>query len=307
MNFYVGITDKNWFEHHKCTQADEVNYWLPGGNTGFKAISEGDLFLFKLHKRNSGKIVGGGFFVSFSFLPIFLAWEAFGTKNGVDSLQDLENRIRHYRTKNNRPLENPQIGCIIINEPFFFDEKDWIEPPKDWSDHIVQGKGYSSDQQIGKHLLEEVQERLSGKNSQPSLRDSARIRYSFINTKHRMGQGAFKIVVADAYKRSCAFSGERTLPILEAAHIKPYSKGGEHAVENGILLRSDIHILFDKGYLTVDDDYRIEVSNRLNADYGNGIMYYQMHGQDLRVLPTRLELRPSTNNLKWHNENVFLC
>jgi len=63
MNFYVGITDKNWFEHHKSTQADEVNYWLPGGNTGFKAISEGDLFLFKLHKRNSGKIVGGGFFV----------------------------------------------------------------------------------------------------------------------------------------------------------------------------------------------------------------------------------------------------
>ena len=101
MNFYIGITDKNWFEYHRNKKVDEVNYWLPGGNTNFRALSEGDLFLFKLHKKNSGKIVGGGYFVSSSFLPIFLAWEAFGEKNGVGSLDDLENRIKHYRSKNN--------------------------------------------------------------------------------------------------------------------------------------------------------------------------------------------------------------
>ncbi len=139
MNFYIGVTDRTWFEHHKARQVDEVNFWLPGGNVNFRALSEGDLFLFKLHKRYGGKIVGGGYFVSFSFLPIFLAWEAFGDKNGVDSLQDLENRIRHYRIKNKRPLDNPQIGCTILTEPFFFEEDRWIEAPDDWSDSIVQG------------------------------------------------------------------------------------------------------------------------------------------------------------------------
>jgi len=264
------------------------------------------LFLFKLHKRNSGKIVGGGYYISFSFLPIFLAWEAFGVKNGVESLLDLENRIRHYRTKNKRPLENPQIGCIILTDPFFFDEKDWIEPPKDWSNHIVQGKGYSSDKADGKYLFEEIQERLKEKNERTLCRDLADIRYTYINTKHRMGQGAFRVVVTDAYRRSCAFSGERTLPILEAAHIRPYSAEGEHSTENGILLRSDLHILFDKGYMTVDNDYRIEVSKRLNSDYGNGKMYYSMHGQELKVIPNCIEHRPSISNLQWHNENIFL-
>jgi putative restriction endonuclease len=47
-------------------------------------------------------------------------------------------------------------------------------------------------------------------------------------------------VVLDAYERRCSITGERVLPVLEAAHIKPYAPGGEHRVDNGLLLRSDI-------------------------------------------------------------------
>ena len=65
--------------------------------------------------------------------------------------------------------------------------------------------------------------------------------------KHRLGQGAFRIVVTDMYQRRCAISGEKTLPVLEAAHVKPFSMNGENAPENGVLLRSDIHTLFDAG------------------------------------------------------------
>jgi putative restriction endonuclease len=305
VNFYVGVTDKIWFEHHKANQVDEVNFWLPGGNINFHALSEGELFLFKLHKRNSGKIVGGGYFVRFSFLPIFLAWEAFGEKNGVSSLQDLESIIRHYREKNKRPLDNPQIGCIILTEPFFFKEDDWIDIPKDWGNGIVQGKRYSSDTSIGRQLLEEVKERQGYVIGEKMLFEHTDIRYAFINTKRRIGQGAFRIVVTEAYNRKCAFSGEKTLPILEAAHIKPYARDGQHALDNGVLLRSDLHILFDKGYITIDDGYRIEVSKRLNSDYGNGKMYYSMHGQNLVVLPQDVGGRPSLDNLQWHNENIY--
>jgi len=65
---------------------------------------------------------------------------------------------------------------------------------------------------------------------------------------------------------------------LEAAHIKPYEKSGPHLVSNGLLLRSDIHKLFDMGYLTVTSDYHIEVSPRIKEQFENGRDYYKFHG-----------------------------
>ena len=61
----------------------------------------------------------------------------------------------------------------------------------------------------------------------------------------RLGQGAFRLAVTDAYERRCAVTDEKTLPILDAAHIRAFSAGGEHDVGNGLLLRTDIHRLFD--------------------------------------------------------------
>lgn len=125
-------------------------------------------------------------------------------------------------------------------------------------------------------------------------------------TKHRLGQGAFRVVVTDAYQRRCAITGEKTLPVLEAAHIKPYAEEGPHAVNNGLLLKSDFHTLFDGGYITIDKDYRIDVSKRLHEDYGNGKDYYKYHGEKLLILPEKQIELPSKEYLEWHNEHVFL-
>ena len=60
--------------------------------------------------------------------------------------------------------------------------------------------------------------------------------------------------MTDGYDRRCAISGEKTLPILDAAHIRSYASGGEHEVSNGLLLRTDIHKLFDRGYVTITEE-----------------------------------------------------
>src|SRR5881296_3568769 len=79
-------------------------------------------------------------------------------------------------------------------------------------------------------------------------------------------------------------TNERTLPVLQAAHIKPYALDGPHALNNGLLLRSDLHTLFDQGYLTVDPKVmRIVVSNRIRDEFENGRDYYRLHGQPLRL------------------------
>jgi putative restriction endonuclease len=82
----------------------------------------------------------------------------------------------------------------------------------------------------------------------------------------RLGQGTFRTLIADTYQRRCAVTGERALPALDAAHIRSVQSGGRHLVNNGLLLRSDVHRLFDAGYVTVTpDDHRFRVSSRLKT------------------------------------------
>ena len=97
----------------------------------------------------------------------------------------------------------------------------------------------------------------------------------------------------------------RSLPVLEAAHIKPYAADGPHRLSNGILLRSDLHKLFDLGYVTVTPDLHFEVSQRLKTEWENGREYYAHHGQSLRFHPSDEWSRPSREFLAWHNENRF--
>lgn len=302
MKMYVGITDRDWFELLKSKNYREVNFWKPG-TANFKALSEGDLFLFKLHAPYN-YIVGGGFYESFSILPTFLAWDTFKLANGVNNLDELNQRIRKYRSRNNMLESNPQIGCILLNETFYFDEKDWIPAPEDWKNSIVQGKVYSIEERIGAKLYTEVNDRLKLIPTTAAVADSTN-RFGYSMTKHRIGQGAFRIGVVDAYHRRCAISGEKTLPVLEAAHIKPVEEDGPYQINNGVLLRSDIHILFDHGYITIDDDYRIDVSDHLHEDFGNGKDYYQYKGKQI-ILPDNMVNAPEKSFIEWHNNNIYI-
>ena len=121
----------------------------------------------------------------------------------------------------------------------------------------------------------------------------------------RLGQGAFRIVVTDAYERRCAVSGERVLPVLEAVHVRPYAEGGLHQLDNGLLLRSDLHTLFDRGYITVTPDRHVEVSKRIREEFENGHEYYALQGSVIRSPKLGIP-QPAVQNLQWHNDNRFL-
>ena len=202
-----------------------------GSRTPFKAIDVGDLFLFKLHSHRD-YIVGGGFFLKFTILPSSLAWEAFGIANGAENLFELKNNIYKYRKTDRLSEPDPNIGCVILSMPFYFDEQDWIPVPYDWSKNIVQGKTYDTRDLIGLSLYKKVNKRLeTGKIDKLCVAENNIVdrfgREQII--KPRIGQGAFKILITDVYNRRCAFTGEKTLPVLEAAHIKPYSLEGSGA------------------------------------------------------------------------------
>jgi len=120
----------------------------------------------------------------------------------------------------------------------------------------------------------------------------------------RLGQGAFRLLVTDAYQRRCAVTGERTLPVLDAAHIRPYAELGPHKLENGILLRKDLHALFDAGYVTVTPSLELRVSRRIREEFENGRDYYALEGSSVR-LPMPPAPPPSAEYLEWHGDAVF--
>ena len=86
-----------------------------------------------------------------------------------------------------------------------------------------------------------------------------------------------------------------TLPALEAAHIKPVEEKGPNAVYNGLLLRSDVHRLFDRGYMTVTPELRIEVSRRIREEFENGRYYYPFHWNKISHLPRNQADWPSSD------------
>jgi putative restriction endonuclease len=112
--------------------------------------------------------------------------------------------------------------------------------------------------------------------------------------KRRQGQPAFRRNLLRAYGGRCAITGCAIEPLLEAAHIVPYRGPKTNDVRNGLLLRADIHTLFDVGAVRIDPDGKVRLVPSLH-----GTEYGALHGQQLRMpeLPTD---HPSQRALAWH-------
>jgi putative restriction endonuclease len=306
---YVGVTDFDWYSFLSSRpDLTEVNFWQPGGTVRFKALSQGELFLFKLHSPNN-YIVGGGFFSASSLLPVSIAWETFGPMNGVASLPEMRRRIAKYRREELRPGDDPTIGNIVLTGAFFLRREAWIPIPNDFSLNIVQGKTYDLDVGTGRELGAALQ--LALQHGQVSLQrmvaegEVARMFSDPLLARRRLGQGGFRLLITESFERQCAVTREHTLPVLDAAHIRPVTQQGQHAVNNGLLLRSDVHTLFDRGYVTVTPDYKFRVSRRLDEEWQNGKVYYALDKKPIH-LPRRPDQYPDSALLEWHAETIFI-
>src|SRR3989338_5502692 len=159
MRIYVGVTDFDWYQFLSAKpELDEANFWQPSVTGRFRALSPGEPFLFKLHSPRNF-IIGGGFFAHYSELPVSLAWNAFEEKNGARSIGEMRRRIEYYR-RFASITEDYKIGCILVEQPFFFSQDNWIPVPQNWSSNIVRGKGYNTDETIGADLWGKIMLRL---------------------------------------------------------------------------------------------------------------------------------------------------
>jgi putative restriction endonuclease len=309
----IAVTDFGWYEFlFEQGPLDEVNFWRPSARLAFRGESSSP-FLFKL-KSPHNSICGFGFFNRYSAIPIWLAWDAFEERNGCRTKMEMLNRItkirRNIQYVGSASVE--QIGCILISNPVFFPKEAWIPQPEDWAKNNLTYKRYDLAVGEGKRIWDaclqtaaEIGLQSSNEHELPQVDDKQPGYGRLSLVRQRLGQGTFRVAVLDNYNRGCAVTDEHSLPALEAAHIKPYSENGPHSTANGILLRADIHNLFDTGYITVTPQFRVEVSSRLKSEFENGHTYYPLHGKEIR-LPAHTADHPSKGLLEWHNEKKYV-
>ncbi|MEM1054326.1 MAG: HNH endonuclease [Bacteroidota bacterium] len=310
---YVANTDYGWFRNLASLASspaglDEANFWRPSGKQVVKYLEYGNPFVFKLRAEHGHKIVGFGSWVSFARLSIAEAWSALGSSNGYPSLPELWTAVTGLAASQQTEAGGYQqiIGCDLIASPVFFPDEMWVDSPRNWAGSIVSGKGYSMDGGEGLRIWQECLATAELLNSHVPIGNrpasEPEVRFGKGQVVYpRLGQGTFRFGLQRLYGR-CAVSQEHSLPALDAAHIIPYGQeGGTHSVRNGLLLRADIHRLYDAGYVAVTPDYEFRVSGQLRDDFDNGKVYYRleekMSGRKIWT-PADAQLKPDPSRLE---------
>lgn len=280
-NMYLGITDTNWFKFLRAKKDQigrYINFWTPG-TKNFKAIKPGELFIFKLHaeksKGENGEIVGGAYFDGFEQMSVSEAWDRFGYGNGTESKFELKAAIDEYRVRNNM-YQNSDIGCIVLRDPFFFDDDKWIESPRDWGKSIVSGKKYEISRGIGYDLYQKIDVIINDNANELIISDIeiyadklqmvGKERETFV--KARVNQSIFRERLLKKYK-CCCLCKINNPKFLIASHIKPWVKSENNEkldINNGLLLCPNHDALFDSGYISFEDNGAIMISKHLKQE-----------------------------------------
>ncbi len=159
--------------------------------------------------------------------------------------------------------------------------------------HLILQAGFSDLAQAGWQVMErdpvETERRIVEQISRRPFRDRA-----------------FSTAVRMAYDNTCAVTGLRIIngggrPEVQAAHIKPVAESGPDSMRNGLALSGTAHWMFDRGLISVADDYSLLL--REGAIPGH---FFRIINEDRRLkVPETPSHRPHPNFLKYHREEVF--
>lgn len=288
---------RDWLEHLKEQPLTEVNFWTPTP-WNVRRLQAGDTFYFLL-KAPIRKIGGYGRFIRYENLTPRDAWDKYGKGNGVTTVEDLISkvgRIAGRRSKLFKSDNDYKIGCIVLNDPVFFDEEDYIAVGKmgmSFPAKVVKHKYFREDALAPINPL--ISWALSGKDDPFELVGKGNKEYETGRRKRRKGCSQFRIKVLKAYDYKCAVSGETCDEVLDAAHIEDYINEKSNHVQNGISLRLDLHRLYDAGLIDIGADYKVKVSPHVHSTE-----YVHFDGKKIH-LPQEPSLRPSRKALNKHS------
>lgn len=286
-------TEPEWFYFLRdAVPAQRVNFWAPSA-WNVSHLEQGARVYFRL-KGSGGQVGGWGRFVRYQNATVTAAWRAFGPANGVSSRAALLERLRRIARDPTLNADH-EIGCIILDDPVLLPDEAFRTTAAlgvDYPRTVQKFKYFERDSlPLGE---EEVADKAPFQLVPASDRTTKET-----EVKDRAGQERFRREVREAYGYACAITGVAHVEALDAAHVQPHVGPASNHVQNGLLLRVDLHRLFDAGLLTVDQELRVQVSPLVTA-----AAYQALAGTRLR-LPEAASARPSAEALAFHRASVF--
>jgi len=133
-------------------------------------------------------------------------------------------------------------------------------------------------------------------------------KYTIRETKVRVNQDYFRTMVLSNYPFGCAITEISVPELLIASHIKPWAKDEENRLNptNGICLSGTFDKAFDKGLITIDEDYRIVFSNELKSYSRQGFFKKEFEKYENCRIHLPIKFLPNKDFLQYHNDNIFL-
>ena len=165
MKIWVGVTDRDWFDHLSSRSPDEVNFGSPAATGSFGCWNQASYSYSSCIAPTISLLEEAtcALFSAACITRLGCVWrEKWG---GV--LSGAPDRVRRYRRADN--AVDPVIGCNVLATPFFLPISHWIPVPKSWAPNIVQGKSYDTSTTEGTLLWQTVRDAVP---SQVGGRDS---------------------------------------------------------------------------------------------------------------------------------------
>jgi len=298
MEHYIVVTDKKWFDFLNSNGINNnVNFWRKDTRT--PKVDSKQYVFFKI--KGEKHIAGRGRFNRFLVLNRTDAIEhAKKGNNGFDTSGNKELKISNVVSK--IVNDNDRLGCLVLDDLEFLNQRDYYKISEELFHPQTQQGKYVDEieiaellnlftQQFSDEINAKIPEIEAEDEFDPSNLEDKR-HYSLKTLVLRRGQKKFRNQLLNLYQNQCAVTNTKVIDVLEAAHISPYSGKASNVPQNGIILRADIHALFDLNLIKFTENYEIDVSEKLKNS-----IYWQYNSKTL-FLPILRANRPSKKALK---------
>ena len=283
-----------------------ASLWALGDETFDRecsSLSPGTLILLFKEESDRYCITGGAYFLGWRFFKPKKAWQLYGVHNGAYNYEDFVNDVAA-RGGN----EDSDLSMALLSHTFIFDQGDIVHIPEELNQFMSERNVFTLplDEPTGRYLHKLVLERRDNYIS-PDGDDWHGLYYAASHRNSKTYVAEFQARVLNAYNFRCAISGVRARPVLLIAHIQPFYDNQFQNSSNGVVLRSDLYLLFKRGYITfeyVDKGQRLitRVSETVREAYGED--YMELNGREL-FLPEDKSAWPEPRYVLWHNKNCY--
>ena len=234
----------DWLNFHLQHSAGGTAVYCRGAGATVRSIIPGDLILFVRSRNRPLHIFLWGYFLSFELVRIADGWNRFRTQLGASSHDDWMQLAENLPNLRGRE----EFGALSVTGLVV------QHPPIPASDVLLRkrnsGKGFELDpEELQRFLHALARGTVQPNQYRPTGVDSRR-RLSR-NVFERLGQPDFRQALVERYGLRCMITETDVSETIEAAHIIPYRDKNDNHPENGLLLRSDIHALYDRNLLSI--------------------------------------------------------